>query len=343
MPKTTINISPNHGNLGASAAKGGLWSGSSSNSGSTGWWPSSFGQPNGGERTSCFPLPGQGNSGTPGVEGMNGSDQLQQQMFGTAMNMMQMCMMMMMNQMSGQQGMFGGSNFGGQGGSQSGSPINDFLGGGNGGGGGYGGGGGGGGGPSAYGPQAGGGGGGYGGGGVGGPIGYAPQGGGGGPVSSDSNASSPASSPMTGNPSTPLAGDGSNQYDQLIQQAAQKYNLDPNLLKSVIKQESGFNANAQSPAGAQGLMQLMPATAKEMGVTNAMDPAQSIDAGARYLAQQLKTFNGDVSKALAAYNAGAGNVMKYNGVPPFAETQNYVKSITADYAKRTALAGGKGA
>ena len=158
-------------------------------------------------------------------------------------------------------------------------------------------------------------------------------------VSSPLSASSAQGpSQAQGSSDTPLAGDGSSKYDALIQEAAKKYGLDPNLLKSVIKQESGFNASAKSSAGAQGLMQLMPGTAKELGVSDPMDPAQSIDGGARYLAQQLKTFNGDVDKALAAYNAGPGNVKKHNGVPPFAETQKYVKNITADYANRTALA-----
>ena len=146
------------------------------------------------------------------------------------------------------------------------------------------------------------------------------------------------SSPLNqaGGANTPLAGGGSNQFDSLIQEAAQKYGVDPNLVKSVIKQESGFNPNAKSGVGSWGLMQLMPGTARELGVKNAFDPRQNIMGGTKYLSQQLKTFGGDVKKALAAYNAGAGNVKKYGGVPPFKETQNYVKNITADYSNRTA-------
>lgn len=143
---------------------------------------------------------------------------------------------------------------------------------------------------------------------------------------------------QAGGANTPLAGDGSNKFDSLIQEAAQKYGVDPNLIKSVIKQESGFNPNARSRAGAQGLMQLMPGTARELGVKNAFDPQQNIMGGTKYLAQQLKAFGGDTKKALAAYNAGPGNVRKYGGVPPFKETQNYVKNITADYANRSSQA-----
>jgi soluble lytic murein transglycosylase-like protein len=125
-------------------------------------------------------------------------------------------------------------------------------------------------------------------------------------------------------------GASSTAYDSLIQQAAAKYGLDPAILKGLIKQESGFDPSAQSPAGAQGLTQLMPATAAGLGVTNPRDPAQAIDGGARYLKEQLDRFGGDTSKALAAYNAGPGAVQKYQGVPPYAETQAYVRAVLAN-------------
>ena len=124
-----------------------------------------------------------------------------------------------------------------------------------------------------------------------------------------------------------LGGGAPSAYDGEIQAAAQKHGLDPALLKALIRQESNFNPTAGSPAGAQGLTQLMPGTARSLGVTDVHDPKQAIEGGAKYLKQQLETFGGDVEKALAAYNAGPGAVKKHGGIPPYAETQNYVKKV----------------
>lgn len=117
-------------------------------------------------------------------------------------------------------------------------------------------------------------------------------------------------------------------YEAAFTAAESKYGLPAGLLRAVAKQESAFNPNAKSPAGATGLMQFMPATAKGLGL-DPTDPFASIDAAGKYLSGHLQTF-GSVPLALAAYNAGPGNVKKYGGIPPFTETQNYVKKITAD-------------
>lgn len=120
---------------------------------------------------------------------------------------------------------------------------------------------------------------------------------------------------------------GANQYAAIIKKAATTYNIPEKLIASVMKQESNFNASAVSPAGASGLMQLMPGTAKYLGVQNSLDPEQNVMGGAKYLRQMLNKFDNNVSLALAAYNAGPGNVKKYNGIPPFKETTNYVSNI----------------
>ncbi len=115
-------------------------------------------------------------------------------------------------------------------------------------------------------------------------------------------------------------------YADLFNQAGARYGVSPALLSAVAKQESGYKADAVSPAGARGLMQLMPGTAKGLGVTNSFDPAQAVDGAARMLRDLTNRF-GSTQLALAAYNAGPGAVMKYDGIPPYAETQHYVKNI----------------
>jgi soluble lytic murein transglycosylase-like protein len=128
-------------------------------------------------------------------------------------------------------------------------------------------------------------------------------------------------------------GSGSpSQFDGAIQAAASRNGVDPALLKGLIRAESNFNPRAGSPAGAQGLTQLMPGTARGLGVSDPYDPIQSIEGGAKYLRQQLDRFGGDAQKALAAYNAGPGAVQKYGGVPPYSETQAYVKRVL-EYAE----------
>ncbi|MGN0018614.1 MAG: lytic transglycosylase domain-containing protein [Candidatus Gastranaerophilaceae bacterium] len=121
------------------------------------------------------------------------------------------------------------------------------------------------------------------------------------------------------------------QILSMIDKVAQKHGVDEKLVRALVRQESGFNPNATSHCGAQGLMQLMPATAKGLGVKDAYNPVQNVEGGVKYLKNLLNKYNGNVILALAAYNAGPGAVDKYDGVPPYKETQNYVKSILANY------------
>jgi soluble lytic murein transglycosylase-like protein len=132
-------------------------------------------------------------------------------------------------------------------------------------------------------------------------------------------------------PSKPQSKDS---IQTLIVGAAARYRIDPDFVTSVVKAESGFNAAAVSPKGAQGLMQLMPRTAATLGVGNPFDPASNVEAGTRYLRQLLDQYSGDAAKALAAYNAGSGRVEQYGGIPPYRETRSYVSRIIADYIRK---------
>jgi tetratricopeptide (TPR) repeat protein len=130
-------------------------------------------------------------------------------------------------------------------------------------------------------------------------------------------------------------------YSSFINEAAAKHSLDPFLIKSVIKAESDFDPYARSSKGAQGLMQLMPSTAELVGCNNAFNPRQNIMGGSAYLRKMLNRFDGKIDFALAAYNAGPGNVDKYGGIPPFRETKNYVKKVRHYYRHYASLAGEK--
>lgn len=125
----------------------------------------------------------------------------------------------------------------------------------------------------------------------------------------------------------------STNIDEIIETFSNKYNIDSDFIKAIIKQESGFNKNATSKKGAMGLMQLMPATAKSLGVKDAYNPWENIEGGVKLLSGLLSKYNNNQELALAAYNAGSGAVSKYGGIPPYKETQNYVKSIMGAYNK----------
>lgn len=127
------------------------------------------------------------------------------------------------------------------------------------------------------------------------------------------------------------ASPGADVLHQLVQETAQKHNVDPNLVSAVISTESNWNTSAISRKGAQGLMQLVPETAQHFGVYNPFDPAQNVDAGVRYLSMLLDRYNGDLPKALAAYNAGPRAVDRWGGVPDFRETREYVQKVTSSY------------
>jgi len=135
-------------------------------------------------------------------------------------------------------------------------------------------------------------------------------------------------SPKSGPLKSPLA------LNQVVDSASATYHLDPDLVNSVIRAESGFNIHAVSPKGARGLMQLMPSTASQLGVNDAFDPQANVTGGSHYLRELLERYNFDLVKALAAYNAGPGRVEQYQGVPPFRETHAYVARIVHEYNRK---------
>jgi hypothetical protein len=126
--------------------------------------------------------------------------------------------------------------------------------------------------------------------------------------------------------------------NDVVNAASDKHQIDPDLITSVIHAESGFNPKARSPKGAQGLMQLMPGTASRLGVSDAYDPAANVNGGTQYLRELLIRYNGDMAKALAAYNAGPARVEQYHGVPPYHETRTYVAKVIKDFNRKKTAA-----
>lgn len=154
------------------------------------------------------------------------------------------------------------------------------------------------------------------------------------PSATVNNTAAYSGSPAINSGSVKLEASGlscSADLDAIFNEAASKYGVDAKFLKAIAKCESDFSTECTSRSGAMGIMQLMPQTAASLGVTNAYDPYQNIMGGARYISEKLTQYNGDKSLALAAYNAGSGNVAKYGGIPPFKETQNYVAKVMAYY------------
>lgn len=155
-------------------------------------------------------------------------------------------------------------------------------------------------------------------------------------LTSASRSASTSSSPFA---RTPQTGTAVLNLDEVVNSASGRYRLDPDLVNSVIKAESGFNIRAVSPKGAQGLMQLMPGTASNMGVQNAFDPEANVEGGTKYLRELLERYNFDLVKALAAYNAGPQRVEQFGGVPPYYETRVYVAKVVRDFNKKKAAQG----